>query len=135
MSEKAPVIGHVRTGDATAAPGLLLLRIGLGVMFVAHGLTKLLVWTLPDTAQFFASAGFAGWLAYPVMFVELVGGLLLVLGVQTRWGLLMFTNSGGGWQYPVFLAVAAFALALSGDARFVLIRSTRLGTTKRESRP
>ena len=50
--------------DTRTAPyAALLLRIALGVMFLAHGLTKLLVFTLPGTAQFFAKIGFAGWLA------------------------------------------------------------------------
>ena len=47
----------------TAPYAALLLRVALGVMFLAHGLTKLLVFTLPGTAQFFAKIGFAGWLA------------------------------------------------------------------------
>ena len=42
-----------------------VLRLSLGVMFVAHGLLKVLVFTLPGTVQFFDGAGFAGWLAYP----------------------------------------------------------------------
>ena len=40
-----------------------VLRISLGIMFIAHGLLKVLVFTLPGTAQFFEGAGFPGWLA------------------------------------------------------------------------
>ncbi len=36
----------------------LVLRLSLGTMFLAHGLLKVLVLTLPGTAQFFASVGF-----------------------------------------------------------------------------
>lgn len=61
--------------DSRTAPyAVLLLRLALGVMYLAHGLTKLLVFTLPGTAQFFAKVGFAGWLAYPVTYFEIVGG-------------------------------------------------------------
>ena len=66
--------------NRTAPYAALLLRVALGVMFLAHGLTKLLVYTLPGTAQFFAKIGFAGWLAYPVT-IFAAAGVLLILGV------------------------------------------------------
>jgi putative oxidoreductase len=120
-----------------------LLRVALGVMFLAHGLTKLLVFTLPGTAQFFAKIGFAGWLAYPVTFFEIGAGALLILGVVPRWIAAVavvqlfvastvhfgngwgFGNPGGGWEYPIFLTVAAAALALLGDGKFALVKSSR----------
>ncbi|AHV94696.1 DoxX family protein [Bordetella holmesii] len=130
--------------DPRSAPyAAFLLRLMLGVMYLAHGLTKLLVFTLPGTAQFFAKIGFAGWLAYPVTFFEIVGGLFLILGIVPRWvaavatvQLLVaasvhvnngwgFGNPGGGWEYPVFLALSAAVLALLGDGKFVLVSSGR----------
>jgi putative oxidoreductase len=123
--------------------GAALLRISLGGMWIAHALLKLLVFTLPGTAQFFESVGFPGVLAYPVFAAELIGGLALVLGVYARQVSLalvpvmlaaasvhvgngwVFTNSGGGWEYPVFLAVASVALWLVGDGAFALYRSER----------
>lgn len=78
--------------------GLAVLRISLGMMWIAHALLKLLVFTLPGTAQFFTSVGFPGVLAYPVFAVELVGGVMLVLGFYARQiGLLLI---------PVLLAAA-----------------------------
>ena len=53
---------------------ILILRIGLGTVFIAHGLLKVFVVTLPGAAQFFGSAGFPGWLAYPAAFLEIGGG-------------------------------------------------------------
>lgn len=119
--------------DTRTAPyGALLLRLALGVMFIAHGWLKLTVFTLPGTAEFFASVGFPGWLAYPVTFAELIGGAALILGFQVRpvaavlclellgaasvhrnngW---TFDSPNGGWEYPVFLAAAAAVLALLG---------------------
>lgn len=130
--------------DTRTAPyATLLLRLALGAMFLAHGLTKLLVFTLPGTAQFFAKIGFAGWLAYPMTFFEIGAGVLLLLGVVPRWiaaiaavQLLVAStvhfgngwssgNPGGGWEYPVFLTVAAAALALLGDGKFALYGSRR----------
>ncbi|SMC19194.1 putative oxidoreductase [Andreprevotia lacus DSM 23236] len=121
--------------------GIFLMRTALGVMFLAHGLTKLLVFTLPGTAQFFASVGFPAWLAYPATFAEIIGGAMLLAGIMPRWvaGVLTvqlaaastvhfgngwaFGNQNGGWEYPVFLTVTAAAVALLGDGALTLVRS------------
>lgn len=128
---------------ASAPLGLTLLRTALGTMWIAHALLKLFVFTLPGTAQFFASVGYPGFLAYPVFAAELLGGLALALGIYARQVALLllpvmlaaawvhlpngwlFTNKGGGWEYPIFLAVASLALWLSGDGAWALRRSGR----------
>jgi putative oxidoreductase len=124
-----------------AALGATLLRVALGSMWIAHALLKLLVFTLPGTAQFFVSVGYPGALAYPVFAAELLGGLALVAGVYARQVSLLlvpvmlaatrvhlpngwvFTAPGGGWEYPLFLAVASLAQWLVGDGAFALRRS------------
>lgn len=129
--------------NRTAPYGILLLRVALGVMFLAHGLTKLLVFTPAGTAGFFESIGFPGFLAYPVIAFEIIGGALLVLGVYARWiaaaaviQLFMastvhfgngwsFTNANGGWEYPIFLTIAAAVIALAGDGAAALRPSKR----------
>ena len=116
----------------------LVLRGGLGIMFIAHGLLKIVVFTLPGTAGFFESVGLPGWLAYPVAFAEIGGGALLLAGIAVRGVSLalipvllgaawvhigngwVFSNPNGGWEYPAFLALAALVLALLGPGRFVL---------------
>ena len=62
----------------------LILRIGLGAMFLAHGLLKVMVFTLPGTVAFFDQVGFPGWTAYIVTFAEIGGGILLLAGVAVR---------------------------------------------------
>lgn len=127
----------------SAALGIMLLRIALGTMWIAHALLKWFVFGLPGTAQFFASVGYPGLLAYPVFAAELLGGLALVFGVYARQVALLllpvmiaaawvhvpngwvFSNPGGGWEYPVFLAVASLALWLAGDGAWALRRSAR----------
>lgn len=112
--------------------GALVLRLGLAGVMVAHALLKLLVFTLPGTASFFEAHGFPGWTAYPVFGAELIGGVLLAVGVGTRvvaaslvpvmLGALavhwpngwMFVAPHGGWEYPAFLTVALVAQALLG---------------------
>lgn len=122
----------------TTALGIALLRVTLGVMFIAHALLKILVFTLPGTAAFFESVGLPGALAYVVTPMELLGGLALVAGLQTRWVSLallpvllgaasvhagngwVFSAANGGWEYPVYLAIAALAQALLGSGAFAL---------------
>lgn len=130
--------------DTRAAPyAVLLLRLALGIMFLAHGLTKLFVFTLPGTAQFFESVGFPGVLAYPVTFFEILAGAMLILGILPRWVAAVaavqllaassvhfgngwsFTAADGGWEYPVFLTVTAAALALLGPGALALKPSLR----------
>lgn len=124
--------------------GIAILRIALGTMWIAHALLKLLVFTLPGTAQFFQSVGYPGWMAYPVFAVELLGGLAMVLGLYARQVSLaltpvmlaaafvhfgngwVFSNPQGGWEYPIFLAVASIALYLIGDGALAIRRSSRL---------
>ena len=123
--------------DTRTAPyAAFVLRLALGIMFLAHGLTKVLVFTPAGTAGFFESIGFPGFLAYPVMAFEVIGGLLLVLGVYSRWIAALavvqlfvaatvhfgngwsFTNANGGWEYPIYLCVTALVVALLGDGAF-----------------
>ncbi len=130
--------------DSRTAPyAALLLRLALGVVFIAHALLKLLVFTLPGTAQFFAAHGFPGWSAYPVFAAELIGGTLLIAGVYSRAVSLLllpvlagaitvhlpngwaFTANGGGWEFVAFLIAALGVQALLGDGAFALGRAIR----------
>lgn len=132
----------------TAPYAATVLRLSLGVMYVAHSLIlKHFVYTLPGTAQFFESLGLPAALAYLTFWAELLGGLLLIAGVASRWvalGLVpilvgatwahaangwVFSANGGGWEYPLFLIAASLVQALLGDGRYALAnlyRSPRL---------
>jgi len=122
----------------TAPYAAFTLRIALGAMFIAHALLKVFVFTLPGTVQFFESIGLPGMLAYVTIGAELVGGVMLILGIGTPWvaALLipvllgatwahasngwLFTAPNGGWEYPAFLTIAALAQALLGSGAFSL---------------
>jgi putative oxidoreductase len=135
-----------------AAPyAALVLRLSLGVMYVAHSLVlKHFTFTLPGTAQFFESLGLPGALAYATFWAELVGGALLIAGLASRavaLGLVpvllgalwvhagngwVFSAANGGWEYPLFLIVVSFVVALLGDGKYALgnalrDRSVKLG--------
>lgn len=71
--------------DQTTAPyAALALRLTTGGLFLAHGLTKLLVFTIPGTVGFFESMGLPAILAYLTIIAEIGGGIALILGVATR---------------------------------------------------
>jgi putative oxidoreductase len=127
--------------------GNTLLRIALGLMFIAHSvILKYLTFTLAGTAQYFASVGLPGPLAYVVFALEAVGGVLLLLGVRTRWVALalvpvllgatwvhagngwVFSNPNGGWEYPLFLIVISIVVALQAGA---VTATQQLGTRSR----
>jgi putative oxidoreductase len=118
--------------------GALLLRVALGAMWISHALLKVLVFTLPGAAKFFDSVGLPGMLVYPVVAAELIGGTAIALGLYGRQASLLltpillvaawvhfpngwvFTASGGGWEYPIFLAAMSIVHGLVGDGAFAL---------------
>lgn len=131
------------TDHARIEAGALLLRLGLGSMFIAHALLKVFVFTLPGTAQFFESLGLPAALGYVTIAAEFGGGVLLVLGVYTRYVALalvpillgatwahlgngwFFSAPNGGWEYPAFLTLAAIVQFFIGDGAFALQRSVQ----------
>ncbi len=133
--------------STSASYAALLLRVSLGVMFIAHALLKLLVFTLPGTVQFFESLGLPGVLAYATFAAELAGGVLLILGVRVRlvalalvpfllgatWVHLgngwLFSSKNGGWEYPLFWTVTLLVQALLGEGAYAL----RFGNARRAS--
>lgn len=127
-----------------AAYAALILRVSLGVMYVAHSLVlKHYTYTLAGTVQFFGSLGLPAALAYATFWVELVGGVALVLGTGTRSVALLlipilvgalwvhagngwvFSAANGGWEYPLFLIVVSFVAALLGDGKYALANVIR----------
>ena len=135
--------------DTRANTAALILRLSLGTMFIAHALLKYFVFTLPGTAQFFESLGLPGALGYATLAAELIGGGLLLLGVQTRVVALalvpvllgatwahaangwLFSSPNGGWEYPAFWTVALLVQALLGDGAFALRPWTAAPSTQR----
>lgn len=115
--------------------GLLLMRIGLGLIFVYHGYPKLFGET-ERFAQFFVSIGLAAQLVWVAGIVEFFGGALLIAGMFTRVAALLLAGqmavaiwkahsakgllAVGEYEFPLALAVAAFALATIGAGKLSL---------------
>ena len=145
--------------NRTAPYAAFLLRVSLGLLFIAHGLVlKVLTFGIAGTVGYFESLGYPGFFAYLVILGEIGGGLLLVAGVFTRWISLallpillgatlqhigngwVFSATGGGWEFPVFWIVTLVVQALLGDGAYALRpaaligRSARLGTPVTQGR-
>jgi putative oxidoreductase len=136
-----------------AAVGALVLRLTLGVMFVAHALLKYLVFTLPGTAQFFGSLGLPPALGYFTFAAELVGGIMLILGVYTRYVAIalvpiligatwthigngwVFSGPNGGWEYPAFMTATAIVQYFIGDGALALRPSRVFGNVRQAAYP
>ncbi|MBM6596752.1 DoxX family protein [Microvirga pudoricolor] len=123
----------------TAPYAAFILRVTLGILFLAHAGLKVFVFTPAGAAGFFGSLGLPPALAYLVILAETVGGLALIAGFHTRWVALalipillgaivtvhgpagfFFNNPKGGWEYLAFWIVALVAQALLGNGAFAI---------------
>ena len=135
--------------DRSAGAAAPLLRVSLGVMYFTHSVVlKLFTYGLAGTAGYFASIGLPAGLAYVVFAAEAVGGVLLLANIASGWVSLallpilggalwahvgngwVFSNAGGGWEYPLFLMVVSLVVALQAfAARAPATRRTALGSS------
>ena len=125
--------------SSTAPYAALILRVTLGIMFLAHVSLKIFVFSVPGFVGFFASLGLPAILAYAVIALELFGGLALILGIYATWVALplavemlgtivlvhgrngwMAANQGGGWEFPALWMIALVVLHLLGDGAMAL---------------
>ena len=124
----------------------LILRVALGILFLAHAWMKYAVFTPAGTAKYFQSLGLPGFVGYLTMAAETGGGICLILGIATSLVALAliplmvgtivlvhgkngaFTNPGGGWEYPAFWSVALFVQALLGSGGWSLGHAIGIGT-------
>ncbi|MBM3605372.1 MAG: DoxX family protein [Alphaproteobacteria bacterium] len=134
----------------TAPYAATLLRVSLGLLFLAHAGLKLFVFTPSGTAQFFQSLGLPGAAAYLVILAELAGGIALVAGIYARLvapalipillGAIatvhgpagfFFDNAGGGWEFLALWISGLMAVALLGDGAYALRPTPVTRTTLR----
>ena len=112
--------------------GITVLRVVVGVVFLAHGWQKLFALGFHGVAGFFGGAGiplpFVS--AVIVTLVEFAGGIALMLGLLTRWAaalngfdmivaiLVVHLKNGfmkpGGYEHPLTLLAACVALVMVG---------------------
>ncbi len=80
-----------------------LIRVVFGLIFVIHGVAKLQM-GLENVSGFFASMGLPGFFAYVVAYLELIGGIAVMLGLGTRVFAALFALLMAGATLKVKLA-------------------------------
>ncbi|WP_341864227.1 DoxX family protein [Gymnodinialimonas sp. 57CJ19] len=126
------------TNETELNYGAFITRVSLGVVLLAHGLLKLLTFTIPGTVGYFESLGLPAIAAYLTIFAELAGGTALILGLYSRIVALLslplligsvwvhaangwlFSAPNGGWEFPLLLVALSVAVAVQGGGAFAL---------------
>jgi putative oxidoreductase len=143
--------------DGVRGWGLSVIRVVVGIVFLVHGLQKLLVVGFGGVAEFLGSLGVPapGLFAVIVTLVEALGGLALIVGLLTRLAAILlavdmlvailavhlpngFFASDFGYEFPLVLLAACVALTVAGAGEAgldgVLARRTRNPTLARLTR-
>lgn len=127
------------TKQMQAEYAALVLRLSLGALFLAHAGLKIFVFTPEGTVGFFANLGLPAAFAYLTILGEAAAGIALIIGFATRLTAIamlpvilgsiflvhgqfgwLFSNEGGGWEFPAFWAAALVVQALLGNGAFAV---------------
>ena len=127
--------------DRVFAPyGIFLLRAAIGIDWIVHAFLKT-TRGMNTHEALLARNGITPLLAWPTFSLEVIGGIAILLGWYTRqWAALLlvflavvvwvkwpvgwnYSNTGGGWEYPLFWLCAQAALVLAGSGAFALART------------
>jgi putative oxidoreductase len=84
--------------------GALILRVTLGALFLIHGIVKF-QGGIENIVGWFESIGLPGFMAYGVALVEMIGGIVLIIGLATRLVSALFALLMIGATLKVKLAV------------------------------
>lgn len=125
--------------NRTAPYAIFILRLALGILFLAHAGLKIFVFTPAGTAAFFGSLGLPDWFAYVTILWEVVGAIALIIGIFPRIAAValipillgaiftvhgaagfFFTNANGGWEFPAFWIVGLIVVALGGNGAYAV---------------
>ncbi len=133
--------------DRFQSIGLLVLRVVLGVIMLAHGYPKV-AGGFHNHAAFVSSLGLPWWMAFLSTGAELVGGALLILGFFTRFAAIAICIemivaiwkvhwkygllAEHGYQLPLLLAAMAFALIFLGPGAISLDRLRTGGVSRKK---
>lgn len=138
--------------------GLLILRLALGAVFIAHGGQKVFAWWGGHGIEGFVAhvvqMGFPAWMGYLAAYTEFVGGIAMVLGLLTRLaglGLVstmavaiwkvhgangLFLNGacdptkGNGYEYAMVLLAMALCLVFTGAGKISIDSFIRGGSNQ-----
>ena len=133
MQHLQPVINHVSRFFYNRAVGLLVIRVVLGSVFLSHGLTK--VGDMATTILAFDALGLSPIIAVLIAWVEIIGGVSLILGIAPRiWATLLglemlvaalmigLVEGIEAVQFEILLAATAFGIVLIGSGKYALYK-------------
>jgi putative oxidoreductase len=119
----------LRVLDRLQPLALLVLRVVIGVIMIAHGYSKVLG-GFSHVIDMVKHIGFPGWMAYLLAATEFLGGMLMIAGLFTRFvAVAMLIDMSvaiwkvhwhnglkgpGGVEFPLAVAAIAFALIFFG---------------------
>jgi putative oxidoreductase len=124
-----PSEDNLRVLDRLQPLVLLVMRVVIGVIMIAHGYSKVFG-GISHVVGFVSHLGLPGWLAYPLAATEFLGGMLMIVGLFSRFiavGMLIDMSVAiwkihwhnglkgpGGVEFPLAVAAIAFALIFFG---------------------
>ncbi len=133
--------------DHLQSLGLLGMRLAIGTVMIAHGFPKV-SGGLSHVVPMVTAAGFPGWMAYIVAAVEFIGGIMILVGLLTRFvAIAMFIEmmviisrikwqngftGNGNYQLEAMIAAVAFGLIFFGAGSISLDRPI-FGKVRRSS--
>ena len=132
---------RVRAGVKAVDVGLFIVRLALGIIFIAHGGQKMFGWFggrgLEATVTGFAGMGIPTVFGYLAAFTEFFGGVAVLIGLLSRLAALGLTVTmavaiamvhgkngfflaNQGFEYNLALIAMALAVAIAGPGRIAL---------------
>jgi putative oxidoreductase len=129
---------HLRSSFLHSAGSIILLRVVLSTVFLAHAITRVALNTIPEFGGFLESKGFpmGNLIVWGITIFEIAGGILLMFGIFQKWisiGLIAMLLTGialihfqlgwfngefgtGGCEYSVTLIAALIVVASATPA-------------------
>lgn len=128
------MINHITRFAYHKAMGMLLVRLAAGAVFINHGWMKLQ--NLSGAEGFFSGLGLPPGAATLVAVIEVVGGIMLALGIAPRIAglvlgiemivaMLLVGIPNGSYELEMMLAAAALAVFMIGSGRYSLYSMER----------
>lgn len=128
--------GNNKMGSCSskASLGIFLLRFGVGLVFIMHGIAKFT--QFEAISEFFSTLGMGDWMVYAVGAFEIIAGLILWLGVYTcitgialavyMLIIILWIKRGsgfvGGYEFELLLMLSSIAIAKLGSGSLTICK-------------